>query len=175
MILHKQTLKLVYSNILSWVISISLFSTLFVFMLYAREFLFFEPFFVFHLPVDWIPSFILIVIVSGLVGLVTNLAVFQMRVLKANSKKTGTGVVGSVIGVSAGVCSSCGQIGFAIISTLGVVGSTSLSFLTTYEIPIRLLAIAILSGSYFVMIKGISRGCKVNLNDSSHIAKIRKD
>lgn len=163
--MHKETIKLVYSNISSWIISGSLFTVLFVFMLYAREFLFFEPFFAFQLPVDWILSFVLIIIVSGLIALVTSLAVFQMRTVKANSKKTGTGVVGSVIGVGAGVCSSCGQIGFAIISTFGVAGATSLSFLTVYEIPIRLVAIAILSGTYFVMIRGITKGCNVNLND----------
>ncbi|KEQ55740.1 hypothetical protein AAA799N04_01877, partial [Marine Group I thaumarchaeote SCGC AAA799-N04] len=120
--MHKQTLKLVYSNISSWIISISLFSVLFVFMLYAREFLFFEPFFAFQLPVEWIPSFVLIIIVSGLIALVTSLAVFQMRTIKSNSRKTGTGIVGSAIGVGAGVCSSCGQIGFVIISTFGVAG-----------------------------------------------------
>ncbi len=163
--MHKETIKLVYSNISSWIISGSLFTVLFVFMLYAREFLFFEPFFAFQLPVDWILSFVLIIIVSGLIALVTSLAVYQMRTVKVNSKKTGTGLVGSVIGVGAGVCSSCGQIGFAIISTLGVAGATSLSFLTVYEIPIRLLSIAILSGTYFVMVKGITKGCKVNLNN----------
>ncbi|KAF6246241.1 hypothetical protein C6990_10190 [Nitrosopumilus sp. b3] len=169
MILHKQTLKLVYSDISSWIISASLFSILFIFMLSARDFLFFEPFFAFQLPVDWILSFVLIIIVSGLVALVTSLAVFQMRTIKANSKKTGTGIVGSVIGVGAGICTSCGQIGFTIISTFGVAGATSLSFLTEYEIPIRLLAIAILSGTYFVMIKGITKGCKVNLNNDGMI------
>ena len=173
--MHKQSLKLVYSNISSWIISVSLFSVIFIFMLYAREFLFFEPFFAFQLPMDWILSFVLIIIASGLIALVTSLAVFQMRVMKGTSKKTGTGVVGSAIGLGAGVCSSCGQIGFAIISTFGVAGATSLSFLTVYEIPIRLLAIAILSGSYFIMIKGISKGCKVNLDDSSHTAKTRND
>jgi len=144
-------------------------------MLYARGFLFFEPFFTFQLPMDLILSFVLIIIVSGLIALVTSLAVFQMRTIKSNSKKTGTGVVGSVIGLGAGVCSSCGQIGFAILSTFGVVGATYLSFLTVYEIPIRLLSIAILSGTYFVMIKGIGKGCEVNLDDSSHIAKMCKD
>ncbi|QLH06207.1 hypothetical protein [Nitrosopumilus ureiphilus] len=162
--MHKQTLKLVYADISSWIISGSLFSVLFIFMLYAREFLFFEPFFTFHLPMDWILSFVLIIIVSGLIALVTGLAVFQMRTIKANSRKAGTGVVGSIIGVGAGVCTSCGQIGFTIISTFGIAGATSLSFLTAYEIPIRLIAIAILSGTYFAMIKGITKGCKVNLN-----------
>lgn len=169
--MHKETLNLVYSNIFSWIISGSLFTVLFVFMLYARGFLFFEPFFAFQLPVDWILSFVLIMIVSGLIALVTSLAVFQMRTVKTNSKKTGTGVVGSVIGVGAGVCSSCGQIGFAMISTLGVAGATSLFFLTEYEIPIRLLAIAILSGTYFVMIKSITKGCKVNLNEKDPLPK----
>ncbi|MBT8252246.1 MAG: hypothetical protein KJO99_05385 [Nitrosopumilus sp.] len=135
-------------------------------MLYTREFLFFEPFFVFQLPMDWIPSFILIIIVSGLVALVTSLAVYQMRTIKANSSKTGTGVVGSIIGVGAGVCTSCGQIGFAIISTFGVAGATSLSFLTVYEIPIRLLAIGILVVTYFYMIRGLTAECKVTLTDS---------
>lgn len=165
MILHKQTLKLVYSDISSWIISGSLFSVLFIFMLYAREFLFFEPYFVFHLPTDWILSFVLIIIVSGLIALVTSLAVFQIRTIKANSKKTGTGVVGSIIGVGAGVCTSCGQIGFTIISTFGVAGAASLSFLTVYEIPIRLFAIAILTVTYFVMIREIAKECKVNFND----------
>jgi len=166
--LHKQTLKLVYSNISSWIISGSLFSVLLVFLLSAREFLFFEPYFVFQLPLDWIPSFILIIIVSVLIALVTSLAVFQIRAIKASSSKTGTGVIGSLIGVGAGVCTSCGPIGFSIISTLGVAGATSLSFLTEYEIPIRLAGIAILSGTYLVMIKGIAKGCKIDIKKNKN-------
>ncbi len=165
--MHKQILKSVYSDIFSWIISVSLFSTLFIFMISARGFLFFEPFFAFQLPVDWILSFVLIIIVSGLIALVTSLAIFQIRTIKANSTKTGTGIVGSVIGVGAGICTSCGQIGFSIISTFGVMGAASLSFLTEYEIPIRLLSISILSGTYFVMIKGMRKGCKVNLNNDN--------
>lgn len=149
-------------------ISVSLFSILFIFMLYAREFLFFEPYFIFHLPSDEILSFSLIFAVSGLVSLVTSLSVFQMRTVKFNSGKTGTGITGSVIGVSAGICSSCGQIGFSIISILGVTGAASLSFLTVYEIPIRLTAIVILSGTYFGMIKGLSKECTVNLKNNNN-------
>jgi len=137
-----------------------------MFLLAAREFLFFEPYFVFQLPLDWIPSFILIIIVSGLIALVTSLVVFQIRTIKANASKTGTSVIGSIIGVGAGICTSCGPIGFSMISTLGVAGATTLSFLTEYEIPLRLAAIAILSGTYLVMIKGIAKGCKISINDT---------
>ena len=134
----------------------------------AREFLFFEPYFTFQLPIDWIPSFILIIIVSWLIALVTSIAVFQIRTIKANASKTGTGVIGSIIGVGAGVCTSCGPIGFSIISTLGVAGATSLSFLTEYEIPIRLAGIAILSGTYLLMVKGIAKGCKIDIKKNEN-------
>lgn len=164
--MHKQTLKLVYSNISSWIISGLLFSILFIFLLSAREFLFFEPFFVFQLPIDWILSFILIIITSGLIALVTSLVVFQIRTIKRDTSKTGTGVIGSIIGVGAGMCTSCGAIGFSIIATFGVAGATTLSFLTEYEIPIRLVSIAILSGTYFFMIKGIAKGCKINVDST---------
>ena len=163
--MHRQTLKLVYSNISSWVISGALFSILLIFLLSAREFLFFEPYFVFYIISDDIPSFVLIIITSGLIALVTSLVVFQIQVIKSNSKKTGTGVIGSVIGMGAGVCTSCGQIGFALISTFGVAGATSLSFLTEYEIPLRLGAIVILSGTYVFLIREMTKSCGIRIDE----------
>lgn len=162
--LHKQALKLVYSNFSYWIISSLIFVSLLVFMLSAREFLYFEPFWVFQLPIDWIPSFALIIVVAGLTSIVTSLAIYQVRMLKANSQKSGVGLVGSVFGVGAGVCTSCGPIGFSIITTFGVAGASTLSFLYDYEIPIRLGAIAILGATYFIMIKGITRECKLSIN-----------
>ena len=52
-------------------------------------------------------------------------------------------VFGSFIGAAAGAC-SCGPIGFAVISTFGSVGATASAFLTNFEIPIRIAAIALL-------------------------------
>lgn len=126
--------------------------------------MFFEPYFVFHITSDDVPSFVLIIITSGLIALVTSLTVFQIRMIKSHSKKTGTGVIGSVIGMGAGVCTSCGQLGFTIISTFGVAGATSLSFLTEYEIPLRIAAIAILSGTYLLMIRSMTKECGIRVN-----------
>jgi hypothetical protein len=162
--LHKQSLKLVYSNKTYWIISVSLFTVLSIFMLSSREFLFFEPYWVFQLPTEWIPSFVLIMIVAGLTSLVTSLAIYQIRILRKDSQKTGMGVFGSIFGVGAGVCTSCGPIGFSIITTFGVAGAATLSFLYEYEIPIRLGAIAILGVTYFMMINNISRKCNISLN-----------
>ena len=61
---------------------------------------------------------------------------------------------------------SCGPIGVSIMTTFGIAGASTLSFLYDYEIPIRLVAIAILSVTYIMMIKGISRECKLSLNKS---------
>ena len=41
-------------------------------------------------------------------------------------------------------------IGFAVISTFGSVGATATAFLTNYEIPIRIIAIAILVLSHIL-------------------------
>ncbi|MFB5605387.1 MAG: hypothetical protein ACE5R5_02635 [Nitrosarchaeum sp.] len=161
---HKQTIKLVYSELLYWIISIALFTILSIFMLASREFIFFEPYWVFHLPTEFIPNFILIMVVAGLTSIVTSLAIYQIRMLRKDSQKTGMGVVGSIFGVGAGVCTSCGPIGFSIITTFGVAGATVLSFLYEYEIPIRLGAIAILGVTYFMMINNISRKCNISLN-----------
>ena len=58
-------------------------------------------------------------------------------------RKIGSSITGTIIGASAGAC-SCGPIGFSIITTFGTTGSIASSFLTNYEIPLRLISIAIL-------------------------------
>jgi hypothetical protein len=65
----------------------------------------------------------------------------------------GTGILGSVVGAGAGICTACGPIGFAVLSIFGATTATTFSFLTIHEIPIRIVAIAILTGTYFLMVK----------------------
>ncbi len=71
------------------------------------------------------------------------------------------GIFGSIIGAAAGAC-SCGPIGFAVISTFGAAGGVVTSFLTNYEIPIRLVAIAILVFTYYTTAKSLKVECKIN-------------
>jgi len=75
-------------------------------------------------------------------------------------RKSGSGFLGSIIGAGAGAC-SCGSIGFAVISAFGAVGGTATAFLTNYEIPLRLVSIAILAYTYYVTVKGIMAQCKI--------------
>jgi len=123
-----------------------------VLLLYTRGLLFFEPFFVFYVTQDSTLSFGLIIITAGLISLVISMATYRIKTIGA-STKMGTGILGSVLGAGAGVCTACSPVGFAVLSTFGATTATTLSFLTIHEIPLRIVAIAILIGTYFLMVK----------------------
>ena len=75
----------------------------------------------------------------------------------------GGGFLGSIIGASAGAC-SCSSVGFAVVSIFGTVGGIATSFLTNYEIPLRLVALGILGYTYYSTTKAISSECKIKFN-----------
>jgi hypothetical protein len=130
-------------------------------LLIMSEYIFLEPYVVSHIPSGTEFGFVLIVMISALSALVLPMNIFRIYILKSSKQKMGGGVFGSIIGAAAGAC-SCGPIGFAVISTFGSVGATTTAFLTNYEIPIRIIAIAILSITYFTTIKSLKVECKIN-------------
>lgn len=156
-----QTLKLVYSNFKYLLLAAIIFVSMLIGLLLMSEYIFLEPYVVSHLPSGSELGFILIVILSALSALVIPMNIFRINILKSSKHKVSGGVFGSVIGATAGAC-SCGPIGFAVISTFGSVGATATAFLTNYEIPIRIIAIAILSITYFTTVKSLKIECKLN-------------
>lgn len=127
------------------------------------EYFFIQPFLTWHIPSDRVFGFLLIIAVSVMSGIVLSMNVYRIRILRNSMKKIGGGFVGSIIGASAGAC-SCGSIGFAIVSTFGTVGGIATSFLTNYEIPLRLVALAILGYTYYATAKALSSECKIKVN-----------
>jgi hypothetical protein len=75
-------------------------------------------------------------------------------------KKSGIGFVGSIIGASAGAC-NCVPLGFSTVSIFGTIGGTAAAFLTNYETLLRLVSIAILCYTYYVLTKDITSKCKI--------------
>ena len=132
-----------------------------VLLLFISEFIFFEPYFVTHIPSGSELGFILIITLSVLSALVIPMNLFRITNLKNSKQKMSGSIFGSIVGSAAGAC-SCGPIGFAVISTFGSVGATATAFLTNYEIPIRVVAIAILAITYFTTIKSLKTECKVH-------------
>ncbi len=156
-----QTIKLVYSNFKYVILASVIFVSMLIGLLILSEFIFLEPYVVSHLPSGSEFGFILIVILSALSALVIPMNIFRINILKSSKQKMGGGIFGSFIGAAAGAC-SCGPVGFAVISTFGSVGATATAFLTNYEIPIRIIAIAILAVTYFTTVKSLKVECKLN-------------
>ena len=153
--------RIVYSNPLYILTSIGIFFLLFIPLISISEFLYFEPFLVFSIYLETIPSFVLIVILSCLSAVAVSLNIYRVKLIK-ETKKLGTSILGTIFGASAGAC-SCGPIAFSLITTFGTAGSIATSFVTVYEIPIRLISIGILTAVVYVTVKSLSRECKINL------------
>ena len=153
--------KVIFSNFKFLALSVIIFSSMMVLLLLVSEFIFLEPYFVTHIPSGSELGFILIITLSALSALVIPLNLFRITNLKNSKQKMSGSIFGSIIGSAAGAC-SCGPIGFAVISTFGSVGATATAFLTNYEIPIRVVAIAILVITYFTTIKSLKTECKVH-------------
>ena len=153
--------KLIFSNFKFLALSVIIFSSMMVLLLLVSEFIFLEPYFVTHIPSGSELGFILIITLSALSALVIPMNLFRITNLKNSKQKMSGSIFGSIVGSAAGAC-SCGPIGFAVISTFGSVGATATAFLTNYEIPIRVVAIAILVITYFTTIKSLKTECKVH-------------
>jgi len=154
------TFGTVYSNPSYTLIAIGIFFLLFFPLITISEFLFLEPFITFSIYPETSLSFSLIVILSFFSALAVSMNIYRVKLIK-ETKKIGSSIIGTIIGASAGAC-SCGPIAFSIITTFGTAGSIASSFLTVYEIPIRLTSIAILGIVIFLTTKSLSRECKVS-------------
>ena len=153
--------KLVFSSYPYAILAAIVFAGMFIPLSILSEFIFVEPFFVFHLTWNSMFSFVLMLIVSIISAIVIPMNVYRIKTLQKSTSKMGGSIIGSIIGASAGIC-SCGPIGFSIISTFGTIGGTATAFLTNYEIPLRLGSIGILCLVYYTTARSISSECKIN-------------
>ncbi|MDH3486937.1 MAG: hypothetical protein OEL82_02695 [Nitrosopumilus sp.] len=155
------SIKLVFSNFIYVLLSAVIFVSMMIGLLILSEYVFLDPYIVSHLPSGTELGFVLILILSAMSALVIPMNIFRINILKSSKQKMSGGVVGSIIGAAAGAC-SCGPVGFAVISTFGSVGATATAFLTNYETPIRIMAIAILVVTYFTTVKSLKLECNIN-------------
>jgi hypothetical protein len=155
------TLKFVFSNPKYIILALVIFTSMLIGLLILSEYIFLEPYVVSHIPSGTELGFVLIVIISALSALVLPMNISRIIILQKSKQKMGGGILGSIVGAAAGAC-SCGPIGFAVISTFGSVGATATAFLTNYEIPIRIVAIGILTVTYFTTVKSLKTECKLN-------------
>ena len=142
------------------ILAVIIFVCMFVPLSIISEFLFVEPFIIFHVIEDRVTGFVLMVSISLMSAIVIPMNIYRIRTLQKSTAKIGGSIAGSIIGASAGIC-SCGPIGFSIISTFGTVAGTATAFLTNYEIPLRLASLLLLCLVYYTTVKSISIECKI--------------
>src|SRR3989338_601231 len=153
-------LQLVFSNRLYIILSFVIFSFMLIGLLVISEYVFLDPYIIGHIPQGTEFGLVLIVILSILSALVIPMNIYRINILKKSRGKISGSVFSSFIGSVAGAC-SCGPIGFAVISTFGSVGATTLAFLTNFELPIRIGAIALLAFTYYATVKSLKIECNV--------------
>ena len=156
----EQVLRLVFSKPINIILAVTIPVGLFVGLSLVSEYIFISPIFILNLNSGNLLGFVLIIAISAMSGLVISMNVYRIRVLRNNSKSMGTGVLGSIIGASAGAC-SCGSLGFAVISVFGTAGGIATSFLTNYELPLRLGSLAILGYTFYTTKKSLYSECKI--------------
>lgn len=121
------------------------------------QLLFFAPVPAFYLPSDAVANFTLSVITAGLLGAVVSMNVYVFR----NSKvRVGASLFsGSTLSVASSACAGCTSAGFFFVTTLGVAGVAATSFFAQYQLPLRLVGIALLIWAYYAVNKRLGQAC----------------
>ena len=153
-------IRLVFSDIKFVIVAICIFATMTLLLLIMSEYVFLEPYVVGHIPRGTELGLLLILVIALLSALVIPANVYRILVLNRSKRKMSTGLTGSVVGVVAGAC-SCGPVGFAVISTFGSVGAVATSFLTAYEVPLRVAAVAVLVLTYATTARSLKHECRI--------------
>lgn len=156
----KSVINLVFSKIEYLGMAAFVFVVMFLSISYLSEFVFFQPYFVFYVAEDRAISFAATLAVSILSGVVIPMNMYRFKMLQNKARKMGGSFIGSMVGVTAGAC-SCGPVGFAIISTFGTIGGIATSFLSVYEIPLRLFSIGLLGLVYYTTVRSIKTECRI--------------
>ena len=154
-------LKLVFSR---WSYILIAFATAFAFWIVSSildQLLYFTPIVYFYLPEDAVVGFILATITSILLGVIVSMNIFVFRNTRTKIK-TASFFSGSTLGALSSTCASCSSLGLLLVSTLGAAGVTASSFLSNYQIPLRLLSIGLLAWAYCSASRQLMNSCPIN-------------
>lgn len=124
------------------------------------QLLFFSPVFVFYLPDDAVTGFILSNITAVLLGLVVSMNVYVFRRLKGLKITAASFFSGSTLSVLSSTCASCSSLGFLLVSTFGGLGVTASTFLSNYQIPLRIISVALLICALYSISNKLVAGCR---------------
>lgn len=161
------SLKLVFSNRFYIFLASLIFISFFILFNVLGELLFFLPVFVFYLPQDAIPVFVLSNVISVLIGIVVSMNVYIFRHSKLKLSKSFFS--GSSLGIVSGACTSCSSIGFVLLTSFGSAGAALSTFLSVYQIPLLVSSIVILIWSYYSIDKKLTGSCILDYSQKDSV------
>ena len=156
------SVRLVFSNRTYAALSVAVAAAFWIIFNVLDGLLFFSPVVTFYypLPEDSVPGFILSNITAALVGIVVSMNVYIFRNHKL---RFGTSFFsGSTLGTVSSMCASCSSIGFFLVTTFGAAGVLASSFMTNYQLPLRLVAISLLIWAYYSAHRQITTSCRLH-------------
>lgn len=118
-----------------------------------------SPFnFYYPIPADAVTGFVLSHVTAALVGIVVSMNVYLFRNMAAKGGRSSF-LSGSTLGTVSSMCAGCSSVGFYLAATFGTVGVAASTFLTNYQLPLRLLAIGLLVWAYYSANSRIAKSC----------------
>ena len=128
------------------------------------QLLFFSPIVIFYLPDDAIVNFVISNITAILLGIVISMNVYIFKHSKLRINFTSL-FSWSSISVISSACASCSSIGLLLVTTLGGIGVSALTFLSNYQIHLRLVSIMLLIWAYYSISNKLTKSCIINYNN----------
>lgn len=121
------------------------------------QLLFFAPVLAFYIPDDAAVTFPLSIVTSVLLGIVISMNVY---VFKNSKVKLGASLFsGSTLSVVSSACAGCTSAGFFFATTFGIAGVAATSILAQYQVPLRLVGIALLVWALYAVNKRLNQTC----------------
>jgi len=116
--------------------------------------------FYYSVPADAVPGFILSYVTAALLGIVVSMNVYMFRNLRVKDNKTSF-LSGTTLGMVSGMCAGCSSVGFYLATTFGTAGVAASTFLSNYQLPLRLLAVGLLVWAYYSAHHRITKSCEL--------------
>jgi len=152
--------NLVFQNKFYIFLASIIFTSFWIMFNVLGELLFFTPVFVFYLPSDAIPVFILSNIISALMGIVLSMNIYVLKNTRLKMNKSS--FLGSTVGMTAGGCASCSTVGFVLLTSFGTAGVAASTFLSVYQIPLLVASIGLLLWAYYSIHNKLTKSCILN-------------
>lgn len=123
--------------------------------------LFFSPRVAFYypLPEDAVLGFVLSNITAALMGIIVSMNIYVFKSSRTRASKSSF-FSGSTLGTVSSMCAGCSSFGFYLATLFGTAGVAASTFMSNYQIPLRLAAIGLLAWAYYSAHRQVA-GCRI--------------